>query len=116
MNVNPQLRELFIAYGLTACAMLIGLLSMRADRRAFFRWPVYSVMVMALGVAPPAPIVGFMTCPVFFSNPGFIKSTGHRMPPGAISVTSSACDEFAAQRITTVAPTEISFFMRQSLS
>ena len=30
--------------------MLIGLLVMRADRRAYFRWPVYSVMVMALGV------------------------------------------------------------------
>jgi len=47
---TPQLRELFIAYGLTAGAMLIGLLLMRADRRAYFRWPVYSVMVMALGV------------------------------------------------------------------
>ena len=50
MGVTPQMRELFIAYGLTAGAMLIGLLLMRADRRAFFRWPVYSVMVMALGV------------------------------------------------------------------
>jgi len=49
MNL-PQLRELFIAYGLTAGAMLIGLLLMRADQRAYFRWPVYSVMVMALGV------------------------------------------------------------------
>ena len=50
MGVTPQMRELFIAYGLTAVAMLIGLLLMRADRRAYFRWPVYSVMVMALGV------------------------------------------------------------------
>jgi Na+/glutamate symporter len=50
MSVTPQMRELFIAYGLTAAAMLIGLLLMRADRRAYFRWPVYSVMVMALGV------------------------------------------------------------------
>ncbi len=50
MNVTPQMRELFIAYGITAVAMLIGLLLMRADRRAYFRWPVYSVMVMALGV------------------------------------------------------------------
>jgi hypothetical protein len=50
MNVTAQMRELFIAYGLTAAAMLIGLLVMRADRRAYFRWPVYSVMVMALGV------------------------------------------------------------------
>jgi hypothetical protein len=50
MNASPQLRELAIAYGLTAIAMLIGLLLMRADRRAYFRWPVYSVMVMALSV------------------------------------------------------------------
>jgi hypothetical protein len=50
MNITPQLRELAIAYGLTAVAMLTGLLLMRADRRAFFRWPVYSAMVMALGV------------------------------------------------------------------
>jgi len=50
MSATPQMRELFIAYGLTAVAMLIGLALMRADRRAYFRWPVYSVMVMALGV------------------------------------------------------------------
>lgn len=50
MSFSPQLRELAIAYGLTAGAMLIGLLLMRADQRAYFRWPVYSVMVMALGV------------------------------------------------------------------
>ena len=50
MSFTPQMRELFIAYGLTAGAMLVGLLLMRADRRAYFRWPVYSVMVMALGV------------------------------------------------------------------
>ena len=50
MNYSPQLRELAIAYGLTALAMLIGLLLMRADRRAYFRWPVYSAMAMTLGV------------------------------------------------------------------
>jgi hypothetical protein len=50
MNYSPQMRELAIAYGLTAGAMLIGLLLMRADQRAYFRWPVYSAMVMALGV------------------------------------------------------------------
>ena len=50
MNFSVQLRELAIAYGLTAVAMLIGLLLMRADRRAYFRWPVYSAMAMALGV------------------------------------------------------------------
>lgn len=50
MNISAQLRELAIAYGITAVAMLIGLLLMRADNRAYFRWPVYSVMAMVLGV------------------------------------------------------------------
>lgn len=50
MSFSLQLRELLIAYGVTAAAMLLGLLSMRADGRAYFRWPVYSVMLMALGV------------------------------------------------------------------
>jgi hypothetical protein len=50
MSFSLQLRELLIAYGVTAAAMLIGLLLMRADQRAYFRWPAYSVMVMALGV------------------------------------------------------------------
>jgi hypothetical protein len=48
--MNAQLRELGIAYAVTATAMLIGLLLMRADRRAYFRWPVYSAMAMVLGV------------------------------------------------------------------
>jgi hypothetical protein len=46
----PQLRELFIAYGISAGAMLAGLLLMRARGSAYLRWPVYSAMVMALGV------------------------------------------------------------------
>jgi hypothetical protein len=50
LNFSLQLRELLVAYGLTAAAMLAGLLMMRADSRAYFRWPVYSAMVMALGV------------------------------------------------------------------
>jgi hypothetical protein len=50
MNFSLQLRELLIAYGLTAGGMFVGLQLMRADSRAYFRWPVYSVMVMALGV------------------------------------------------------------------
>jgi hypothetical protein len=50
MNISVQLRELAIAYGITAVSMFIGLLLMRADRRAYFRWPVYSAMAMALGV------------------------------------------------------------------
>lgn len=48
--MNLQLRELFIAYGVTALAMLAGLLAMRADARAYWRWPVYSAMAMVLGV------------------------------------------------------------------
>jgi hypothetical protein len=48
--MNPQVRELLIAYALAASGMLAGLLSMRADRRAYLRWPVYSAMAMALGV------------------------------------------------------------------
>lgn len=48
--MNPDLRELGIAFGVTAAAMLIGLLLMRADRRAYWRWPVYSAMAMVLGV------------------------------------------------------------------
>jgi len=48
--MNSQLGELLIAYGVSAAAMLVGLLLMRADRRAYFRWPVYSAMAMAVGV------------------------------------------------------------------
>jgi hypothetical protein len=48
--MNVQLLELFIAYAVTAVAMLIGLLVMRADQRAYWRWPVYSAMAMVLGV------------------------------------------------------------------
>jgi hypothetical protein len=39
--VNVQLRELLIAYALAAAGMLAG---------AYFRWPVYSAMAMAIGV------------------------------------------------------------------
>lgn len=48
--MNAQLHELFIAYAVTAAAMLAGLLVMRADQRAYWRWPVYSAMAMVLGV------------------------------------------------------------------
>jgi len=48
--MNLQLLSLLIAYAATGTGMLIGLLVMRADARAYFRWPVYSAMVMALGV------------------------------------------------------------------
>jgi hypothetical protein len=48
--LNLQLTELAIAYGITAAAMLAGLLLMRADARAYWRWPVYSAMALALAV------------------------------------------------------------------
>lgn len=48
--MNLQLAELAIAYAITAAAMLAGLLIMRADVRAYWRWPVYSAMALALGV------------------------------------------------------------------
>jgi hypothetical protein len=48
--MNTQFGELLIAYGVSATAMLLGLLLTRADRRAYFRWPVYSAMAVALGV------------------------------------------------------------------
>jgi hypothetical protein len=64
--VNSQIRELIIAYLATATPFLAALLMLRAEGRAYFRWPVYSVMVMVLGVVlwnvihkylPPAWIV-----------------------------------------------------------
>jgi hypothetical protein len=50
MSAGLQLQELLIAYGLAAAGMLAGLLLTRADARAYWRWPVYSAMAMALGV------------------------------------------------------------------
>ena len=50
MNMDLQIRELAIAYALSATGMLVALLLLRADRRAYFRWPVYSAMALALGV------------------------------------------------------------------
>jgi len=50
MNISAQLQQLGIAYALAAAGMLVALLISRADRRAYFRWPVYSAMAMALGV------------------------------------------------------------------
>lgn len=48
--MNAQIRELIIAYVATATPFLGALLMLRAEGRAYFRWPVYSVMVMVLGV------------------------------------------------------------------
>ena len=50
MIFSAQVNELAIAYGINAVAMLVGLLLTRADRRAYFRWPVYSAMAMTVGV------------------------------------------------------------------
>jgi len=50
VEANSQIRELIIAYVTTAVPFLGALLLLRADGRAYFRWPVYSVMVMVLGV------------------------------------------------------------------
>ncbi|HTU64945.1 MAG TPA: hypothetical protein VMF52_03255 [Steroidobacteraceae bacterium] len=48
--MNEQIQGLIVAYVATAVPFLGALLMMRADRRAYFRWPVYSAMVMVLGV------------------------------------------------------------------
>ncbi len=48
--MNLQIAELALAYAITAAAMFVGLLLMRADTRAYWRWPVYSAMALALGV------------------------------------------------------------------
>ena len=48
--LSTQLGELGIAYLLCVAGMLVALVVSRADRRAYFRLPVYSVMAMALGV------------------------------------------------------------------
>jgi len=48
--MNTQLLDLAIAFVVTAAAMLAGLLVARADRRAYWRWPVYATMVLMLGV------------------------------------------------------------------
>jgi hypothetical protein len=48
--MNSQIVQLLIATAITAAGMLAGLLARRAGARAYWRWPVYSVMVMVLGV------------------------------------------------------------------
>jgi hypothetical protein len=50
VEVSSQIRELIIAYAATATPFLGALLLLRAEGRAYFRWPVYSAMVMVLGV------------------------------------------------------------------
>jgi hypothetical protein len=48
--VNAAINGLLVAYVVTAAGMLAGLLAMRADSRAYWRLPVYSAMVMVVGV------------------------------------------------------------------
>jgi predicted membrane channel-forming protein YqfA (hemolysin III family) len=50
MNLTSQLLQLGVAWLLAAAGMLVSLLVTRADRRAYFRWPVYAAMAMAVGV------------------------------------------------------------------
>jgi hypothetical protein len=76
MEVNPQIRELIIAYFATAVPFLGALLLLRAQGRAYFRWPVYSVMVMVLGVV--------------------LWNLIHRQLPAAWSVTHAAALYYGA--------------------
>src|SRR5262249_15914150 len=46
--VNGWVEVVGTAYGVSAVGMLIGLLLRRADSRAYWRWPVYSAMAMAV--------------------------------------------------------------------
>lgn len=48
--MQSQIAQLIVAYFATAVPFVIALLLMRADGRAYFRAPVYSVMVMVFGV------------------------------------------------------------------
>jgi hypothetical protein len=50
MNLSAQMTELVIAYLLATAGMSIALWISRADRRAWWRLPLYSVMALALGV------------------------------------------------------------------
>lgn len=48
---GAQITQLFIAYAVTAGGMLAMLYVLRAEKRAFWRWPVYSVIAMGGGIA-----------------------------------------------------------------
>lgn len=48
--MNAQILQLFLAYAITAAAMLLGMWLMRADKRGYLRWPLYSAMAMFLAV------------------------------------------------------------------
>jgi Na+/glutamate symporter len=48
--MNEQSLTLALAYVVTALALASGLLLTRADRRWYWRVPVYSVMVLVVGV------------------------------------------------------------------
>ena len=83
--MNTQLGDLAIAYGVTAASMLAGLLFMRADSRVYWRWPVYSAMVMALAavswnllVRPMLPAAWTWTHPrtLYFCALGLYSTLG----------------------------------------
>ena len=48
--MSLPINELAVAYGLSAIGMAGALLITRADKRAYFRLPVYSAMCLAMGV------------------------------------------------------------------
>jgi hypothetical protein len=51
MNLlSSQFAQLGIAYLLAAAGMLVALWLSRADKRAYWRWPLYSAMALGLGV------------------------------------------------------------------
>jgi len=83
--MNTQLGDLAMAYAVTAASMLAGLLIMRADSRAYWRWPVYSAMVMALAavswnllVKPMLPAAWTFTHPrtLYFCALGLYSALG----------------------------------------
>ena len=63
--MNTQLQDLFIAYGVTATGMLAGLLLMRAGAHAYWRWPVYSAMVMVLGAVTWSLLRRYLLPPIW---------------------------------------------------
>jgi hypothetical protein len=78
--MDAQIRELIVAYAVSAAAMLAGLLIMRAQRRAYWRWPVYSVMAMVLGV------VSWNLLRKHALPPEWMVTRAHAMYAGALCV------------------------------
>ena len=63
-------------------------------------------------------MVAFNTWPVFRLKSGVMRSIGHRMPPGAMSVTSSAHALFEPHNVSPDTRTKVAksvFFIVESL-